>query len=67
MDVFKRKKGGAAWERDRKKVKLVQIAEFCQNIKTFFKLKNDNKLIVDIIENEDDPDVPASCMVSNKY
>jgi len=63
MDIFKRKKGGAAGERDRKKVKLVQISRSCQNIKSFFKLNNENK-VVDNNENEDDPDDPASCMVS---
>jgi len=64
MDIFKRKKGGAAGERDRKKVKLVQISKSCQNIKSFFKLNNENKVVVDNNENEDDPDYPASCMVS---
>lgn len=64
MDIFKRKKGGAAGERDRKKVKLVQISKSCQNIKSFFKLNNENKVVVDNNENEDDPDDPASCMVS---
>lgn len=61
MDIFKRKKSGAAGERDRKKVKLVQIAKSCQNTKSFFKLKNENKVVVDNNKNEDDP---ASCMVS---
>jgi len=35
MDICKRKKGGAAGERDRKKVKLNKIDKSCQNIKTF--------------------------------
>ncbi|KAL5239178.1 hypothetical protein ACI65C_006588 [Semiaphis heraclei] len=62
MDIFKRKQGGAAGERDREKVKVVQISESCQNIKSFFKLNNENKVVVDNNENEDDPDYPASCM-----
>jgi len=36
MDIFKGKKEGDAGERDRKKVKLVEIAKSCQNIKAFF-------------------------------
>jgi len=64
MDIFKRKKGGAAGERYRKKVKLVQISKSCQNIKSFFNLNNENKVVVDNNENEDDPDDPTSCMVS---
>jgi hypothetical protein len=45
MNISKRKKGGAAGERDHKKVKLIQIAKSCQNIKSFFKLNNENKII----------------------
>ena len=60
---LKEKKGGAAGERDRKKVKSVQIAKSFQNIKVFLKLNNENKINVDNNENEDDPDDPASCMV----
>ncbi|KAL4091411.1 hypothetical protein QTP88_026107 [Uroleucon formosanum] len=65
MDIFKRKKGEAAGERYRKKVKLVQISKSCQNIKSFFNLNNENKVVVDNNENEDDPDDPTSCMHNN--
>jgi hypothetical protein len=47
-------------------VKLIQIAKSCQNIKSFFKLNNENKIIWNICnnENEDDLDDPVSPMVS---
>lgn len=35
---------------------MIQIPKSCQNIKPFFKLNNENKIIVDNNENEDDPD-----------
>lgn len=60
--IIKKKKGGAAGERNRKKVKLNEVAKFCHNIQDLFNKQPVTNNNDENDEKIDDPD-PVFCSV----